>query len=306
MNYDTRHRTTSASPTGLLEHAPRPGVVVADDGRELTTTTFEPVIPVVAVALIAPAMATPASYYSAFARHLAEHGVRTVTFDYRTGTGSADQMKAESADVDRWMSDASSVLTAAADEADRDGVPLTWIGHSLGAQIVPFVDHERLASLITIAAGDGYWRRNARGLRWKVPVLWWIVAPVAMALTGYFPGRRLGLGGDLPSGVLRQWSQWCRHPHYLEVDHPDAAARFAAVKTPMMSLSFTDDEVLSKASVDHLNSWYTGMADQVRQRYSPAQLEVERMGHHGFFRPQHAGLWDELVAPWIPTASAVA
>ena len=26
--------------------------------------------------------------------------------------------------------------------------------------MVPFVDHTRLASVITVTAGDGYWRRN--------------------------------------------------------------------------------------------------------------------------------------------------
>ena len=45
-------------------------------------------------------------------------------------------------------------------------------------------------------------------------------------------------------------------------------------------------------------------ADQVRQRYSPAQLEVDRMGHHGFFRSRHAGLWDELVLPYLAGSEA--
>jgi predicted alpha/beta hydrolase len=298
MDYDGRH---SGSVLGLLENLPQPGVVVADDGRELHTTTFEPIGPVVAVALLASAMATPASFYAPFARRLAEHGVRTVTFDYRTAVGTPDDMRAETADVDRWSADAASVLHQVADDAERDAVPVTWIGHSLGGQIVPFVEHERLASIVTIAAGDGYWRRNAPGLRWKVPLLWWVTAPLAIRLTGYFPGKKLGLGGDLPAGVLRQWSRWCRHPEYLQADHNDAPERFAAVTAPFMSLSFTDDEVLSAESVHHLNGWFTG-AEQVHQRFSPEQLDAMKVGHHGFFRPDFAPLWDELVVPWVAGA----
>jgi predicted alpha/beta hydrolase len=302
MTYDNRHRTLgSSSRGGLLENLPQPGVVVADDGRELHTMTFEPVGPVTAVALMASAMATPASFYSGFARRLAEHGVRTVTFDYRTAVGTPEQMREESADVDRWSADAAAVLDRVADDADRDGVPLTWIGHSLGGQLIPFVDHRRLSAIVTIAAGDGYWRRNAPGLRWKVPLLWWVTAPLAIRLSGYFTGRKLGLGGDLPAGVLRQWSRWCRHPEYLQADHPDAPERFAAVTAPFMSLSFTDDEVLSEESVHHLNGWYTG-AQQVHQRFSPEQLDAMKVGHHGFFRTGFAPLWDELVVPWIAGA----
>jgi predicted alpha/beta hydrolase len=284
----------------LLEHAPHTGSVTADDGHELPVTTYEPVVPAVGVALIVPAMATPASYYAPFARRLAEHGIRIVTFDYRNATGSPAELRRETADVDRWMADARAVLDWVGNEADGAGLPVTWIGHSLGGQVIPFVDHTRLAAIITIAAGDGYWRRNAPGLRWKVPLLWWVTAPLAMALTGYFPGRRLGLGGDLPSGVLKQWSRWCRHPEYLKADHPDAVERFDAVKAPLMSLSFTDDEVLSAGSVSYLNGLYRN-SEQVHQRFSPAQLEVERIGHHGFFRSHHHALWDELVLPWLAT-----
>lgn len=300
MNYDKRHNSDVA---GLLENVPRAGIVRADDGRELHTTTFEPVGPVVAVALIASAMATPASYYTAFARRLAEHGIRAVTFDYRTAVGTPAEMRAESADVDRWIADAQAVLTVVSDAARSEGaadsgVPVTWIGHSLGGQIIPFLDHSRLSAIITIASGDGYWRRNAPGLRWKVPFLWRVIAPVALQVKGYFPGRRLGLGGDLPAGVLKQWSRWCLHPEYLQADHPDAPSLFAAVDVPFRSLSFTDDEVLTDASITHLNGWYAGAA-LVHERVTPERLGVPRIGHHGFFRRQLAQHWDELVVPWV-------
>jgi predicted alpha/beta hydrolase len=282
MDYDTRH---SAS------------VVTADDGRALSVSTFEPTGDPRGVALVVPAMATPAGFYASFAGRLADHGVRAVTFDYR-GMEDRAALRGETGDVDRWIADAANVLSSIADDAA--GLPLTWVGHSLGGQIVPFVEHTRLASVITIAAGDGYWRRNAPGIRWRVPFLWWVAAPLAIRLTGHFPGNRLGMVGDLPANVMRQWRRWCLHPEYLQADHPAAPALFAEVKAPLMSLSFTDDELMSADSIQHLHDWYTG-TEQVRQRYSPEQLDGRRVGHHGFFRSTNADLWDELVLPWVAT-----
>jgi predicted alpha/beta hydrolase len=79
---------------------------------------------------------------------------------------------------------------------------------------------------------------------------------------------------------------------------PHADERFAEVTTPMTVLSFTDDALMSEASIADLHDRFRN-ADQVRQRYSPAQLEVDRMGHHGFFRARHQDLWDELVLPYL-------
>lgn len=284
MNYDTRHNTRQA--------------VAADDGRALPITTFEPTSDAGAprgVVLVVPAMATPSSFYAPFATRLAGRGWRAVTFDYR-GMGSRAEMKAETADVDRWFADVRAILDAVADDAA--GLPVTWVGHSLGGQMVPFVDHTRLSSVITVTAGDGYWRRNQPGVRWIAPILWTAIAPVAIRVAGYYPGSRINVLGDLPGGAMRQWARWCLHPEYLQRDHPEAPALFAEVKAPMMSLSFTDDELMSAASIQHLHDWYSS-ADIVRQRFSPDQLDGRRLGHHGFFRQANADLWDELVEPWL-------
>jgi predicted alpha/beta hydrolase len=268
-------------------------MVLADDGRELPLSVFEPVDKPIGVALVVPAMATPASYYEAFATWLSEQGFRAITFDYRD-TGSAQAMKTSRTDVDRWAADVDAVLAGVA----ADGLPVTWIGHSLGGQLLGLADHAKLDRALTVASGNGYWRHNAGRLRWATPVLWWVVAPVTMSLFGYYAGSRIKVLGDVPSGVMRQWSRWCRHPNYLEADHPDRAQRFASVQVPILSLSFTDDELLAKQSIDSLHRWFTGTTVD-RRHLSPAELGVDRMRHHGFFRRRHAHLWDELVLPFL-------
>jgi predicted alpha/beta hydrolase len=286
MLYDGRHNDVRRSST----------VITTDDGRDLAGTWFEPVsAPARGLVVIGPAMATPASYYAAFATWLATAGYRTMTFDLR-GMESVAAMKAEDGDVLRWFGDMASALDTALDEAG--GLPVTWVGHSLGGQAVPFLDHPRLARIVTVASGTGYWRLNSPGIRWRAPLLWHAIAPLATRVAGYYPGRRLRILDDVPAGVMRQWGRWCLHAEYLGIDVPDAAQRFAEVTTPITTLSFTDDELMSQASIADLHDRFEH-ADQIRQRYSPAQLDVPRMGHHGFFRARHQDLWDELVLPYL-------
>ena len=103
MLYDDRHNDVHRVPT----------TITADDGRELAATWFEPTgsaaHEVVGAVLLAPAMATPAAYYAAFATWLASHGFRTLTFDLR-GTESVAAMKSEKADVLRWFGDMADAL----------------------------------------------------------------------------------------------------------------------------------------------------------------------------------------------------
>ncbi len=286
MLYDGRHNDVRRDSL----------TITADDGRALAGTWFEPTgLTPLGVVVIAPAMATPASYYAAFATWLATQGYRTLTFDLR-GMESVAAMRAEDADVLRWFGDMADALDHALETAD--GLPVTWVGHSLGGQAVPFVDHSRLARIVTVASGTGYWRLNSPGIRWRAPLLWRGIAPIASRVAGYYPGRSLRVLDDLPAGVMRQWGRWCMHAEYLGVDVPNAAERFASVTTPMTALSFTDDELMSEGSIADLHDRFVN-ADQVRQRYTPAQLDVDRMGHHGFFRARHQDLWDELVLPFV-------
>ncbi len=280
-----------------MDYDDRHSAVLADDGRALDTWTFEPDGPARGAVLIVPAMATPAAFYAGFARHLASRGFRTVTFDYR-GMRSPAEMRAETADVDRWAGDARDVLAHVA--AANPGVPITWLGHSLGGQILPFADHSLLSRVVTVTAGSGYTKYNAGRTRAMAPLLWYIIAPVTIRTFGYYAGSRIGVLGDVPAGVMRQWSRWCRHPEYLRLDHPHAPELFAAVRTPLVSLSFADDELLSETSINRLHDWYTG-ADVIRRHYRPQELGVPGIGHHGFFRTRHARLWDDVAIPLLAT-----
>src|SRR6478752_1508454 len=197
MLYDGRHNDVRRDTL----------TITADDGRALHATWYEPIgVARVGVVVVAPAMATPSSYYAAFATWLATQGYRTLAFDVR-GMDSVAAMKAEDADLLRWFGDMASALDVALGSAGD--LPVTYVGHSLGGQAIPFVDHSRVDRIITVASGTGYYRHSL---------------------------------GDVPSGVMRQWGRWCMHPDAMGADVPNVAERFASVTSPITSITFTDDQ----------------------------------------------------------------
>lgn len=250
--------------------------------------------------LIAPAMGVPQRFYAPFASWLAGAGFHAVTFDYR-GSGDSRSVPLPRLDTDviGWAEhDAAAALGWLA--ARTQGLPLTWIGHSLGGQIIPLVPgHERIAKIITIATGSGYWRENAAPLRRKVWLFWWVMAPLLTPLFGYFPGRSLGMVGDLPRGVIQQWRRWCMHPEYcVGAEGAAVRARFAEMTVPLTSISFTDDEMMSAANTESLHGFFQGAPRSMR-RLSPAELGLPRVGHFGFFRAE--ALWGRLLGAELET-----
>lgn len=249
--------------------------------------------------LIAPAMGVKQRFYATFAGWLAEQGYLVVTFDY-LGMGRSRHVPLRQLQVDilDWARhDCSAVLAEVADAAGE--LPLYWIGHSVGAQILPLVDgHDRLSRIVTIAAGSGYWRENSPQIRRKAWLLWHGLAPVLTAVAGYFPGDRIGAVGDLPAGVIRQWRRWCLHPDYLVgIEGEPMRQAFAAVRTPLTSLSFTDDEMMSARNTESLHGFYTG-APKTMRRIAPSEVGAARIGHFGFFRESFKPtLWSEHLLP---------
>jgi predicted alpha/beta hydrolase len=258
--------------------------IAARDGVAVDATFYAPQGGAKGAVLIAAAMSAPQSYYRAFAEWLAGEGYHVATFDYRgTGLSRTGSLRGFKADILDWAGlDTAAVLDALAGRAPD--LPLYWIGHSLGGQILPFVpNRERVAKAITVATGSGYWRENAAPLRRRVWYLWYFLAPVSTWLCGYFPGAKLRKVGDLPRGVIEQWRRWCLNPEYAVGDGEHVRAQFAAVRTPIVSLSFEDDELMSRRNTESIHGFYVN-APRTMKRLAPREVGVQRIGHFGFFR----------------------
>jgi predicted alpha/beta hydrolase len=272
--------------------------LLTSDGVEISARFYGEGSSSKGAVLVVPAMGTPQFYYEAFATWLASQGYIVGTFDYRgIGASRPGRLAGFRADILDWARlDCAAALDALAAHAPT--APLFWIGHSLGGQILPFVpNHARLSKAVMIASGSGYWRENAAPARRYVLWLWYVVAPLAVALCGYFPGKALRKVGDLPKGVMMQWRRWCLHPEYALGDGDETRAQFAAVTTRIVALSFQDDEYLSFRSMESLQGFYANAPVSIK-RITPEDVGLKRIGHFGFFRAQfERALWSTYLIP---------
>lgn len=273
--------------------------ILTADGTAIAARFFAPPGEARAAVLIASAMGAPQGYYRPFAQWLAAQGYLVATFDYRgIGRSRPAKLRGFETDILVWAErDCAAMIEAVS--ARAPAAPLVWIGHSLGGQIVPMVpNRDRIAKIVTVATGSGYWREYAVRMRPFGWWLWFVAVPLSTRLFGYFPGRRLKKVGDLPKGVIEQWRRWCMHRDYAAgAEGPQMRARYAAVTTPLVSLSFTDDEYMSLANTRALHALYSG-APQTLKRIAPAEIGRKRIGHFGFFRAQHEhALWRRHLLP---------
>jgi predicted alpha/beta hydrolase len=131
--------------------------------------------------------------------------------------------------------------------------------------------------------------------RWLVALRLFAVLPAVARTFGYVPGP-LGLGEDMPSGVLLEWARWCREPGYLYGDHPQIKQAIAAYRGPVLALSVTDDDFAPHANVE----WLLDRHERARVehlRFAPRDVGSRTFGHFGFFRHKVGGpLWPSIVA----------
>lgn len=249
--------------------------------------------------LLAGALAVPQRFYAGFASWLASQGCVVLTFDPR-GMGAsrpaafADSLRGFSTDFSVWAKQdfSAAVLWL---KAQHPELPLRVIGHSLGAQQPGMASsgaQRVIDGLLAVSSGAGYWRDWAWRSKLAAPMLFHSLGPLLNYLFGYFPGQRLGLVGDLPHGVMRQWIRWCRHPAFAwGADPQDIIEGYRRARFPIHAISLTDDEAMTETCTRKLLAAYA-YAPSLLEMIDPAKLGIGRVGHTGFFRRQFAdSLW---------------
>ena len=268
-----------------------------EDGVALTAYRHDPVRGPHAAVVIAPGMAIRQAFYADFAAWLATEGYRVWTFDYRgMAESAAGPMRQCNADVSRWVvQDYDAVVRHAAAE----GLPVFVVGHSLGGQVAPLLPSaKRLAGLANIAVGSGAVRHNQPRQRAGARFLWHVLVPLLCPLFGYFPGKRIGIIGDLPTGAVRQWRRWCLSPDYLLSCEPGAREAYAQAAYPVMAMTFADDELLLPEGSRMMHGAYRATDVEYRE-VQAAEFGLKRIGHFGFFRAEHEKVLWPVVRDWF-------
>jgi predicted alpha/beta hydrolase len=202
------------------------------------------------------------------------------------------------------------------DWVDYDGAgAITWlrerfpydeilgISHSIGAFVSGGAPNAaEQARLVLIGPHTAYFGDYRALYRLPMTVLWHGLMPAVTRMVGYFPGHRLRLGEDLPAGIALQWAaRWSRRlrPTGGERERERTRqflAHCATLQRPALTITVSDDAFATLAGAKGLLSHFPQLAAQ-RVVLSPADANVQHLGHFGFFR-RDAGaiLWPRLLA----------
>ncbi|WP_299910049.1 alpha/beta hydrolase [uncultured Paracoccus sp.] len=275
-------------------------ITACADGGEIALTLHGGKAGTSPVVVIHPATAVRERMYHPFAGFLVEQGLRVITYNYRGVGAGAGLTQNRHLTMRNWMLDDA---PAVQDWAVRTlpGAPLLAIGHSLGGHAIGMGGKDSpLQAAVLIASHAGALRLvRRRAERLRIGFLFRAVVPVAGRLSGCFPGKRLGVGENIPSVAMRDWGHWILMRNYF-FDDPtlDAAKRFAKVNFPLLSLGFEDDPWATPAAIDLLNCHFA-TSPPARRQIDPARDGTGPVGHMGFFRDHHRnGLWTE-VTDWL-------
>jgi predicted alpha/beta hydrolase len=282
--------------------------VPAADGYKLGATLFLPRGTRRKAALISSATAVPRRIYRGFAGYLARRGFAVLTFDYR-GVGGSRGVAVEGYNKPKSLVGFNATMTdwamldiAAAVRWMRERyntLPLTYVGHSFGGQTLGLLpNNSEIPRALLIAAQLGYWKLMASPERYRVYAMLNFVGPPLTRMFGYAPGWT-GIGEDLPKGVFLQWARWVKSPRYL-LDDPTVAglANFPKYKGVMRAICMTDDPWATRPAVERLCAAYSSITPEILS-VSPRELGVSKIGHLGFFRPEHRDTLWRGAAEWL-------
>ncbi len=247
--------------------------------------------------VIASATGVPRRIYAGLAGFLAEAGLATLTFDYRgIGDSAPLRLRGFPASMENWgRLDVEGALHWM--RALRPGLPMLYVGHSVGGQLLGFAPSARtLAGAVFLGAQNGYWRHWRGARRLAILAAYTVLLPGMSRLLGYMPMRRFGQGEHLPAGVALEWARWGRHPeHFLRGRSAEERAGHARLCIPIRAYQFSDDAYAPRVGVERLLQAYAGARKELRT-LTPRELGVERIGHFGFSRPAFRGtLWTEML-----------
>jgi predicted alpha/beta hydrolase len=280
----------------------------AKDGYLLGASLFLPRGAKRHAVLINSATAVPRKIYRGFAGYLARRGCAVLTYDYRgtcdsrqkamVGYNQPKSLVGFKASMSDWA--ALDVTAAVAWMRERyKALPLIYVGHSFGGQALGLLpDNTEVSRALLIAAQAAYWKLMASPERYRVYAFLNYVGIPLTRLLGYAPGWS-GIGEDLPKEVFLQWVRWVMSERYMFTDpNLPGLTNFANYKGAMRALCLSDDPWATRPAVELLCSGFTAIKPEIIT-VTPADAGVTKIGHFGFFRPEHRDTLWRGAAEWI-------
>jgi len=272
-------------------------VEIVTDGAHLAGRYYLPAGGAVANLVLHGATGVPQRFYRHFAGWAAARGIGVLTYDYRDfGDSCRSPLRESKATFADWAVRDQAAAQARLAEIAPDG-PLWILGHSLGGLGVPFQRYsDRVEKIVTVGAGFGHFTDHPWSYRPTVIAFWFVLGPLATALTGYMPGKRLLLGADLPAGVYWQWRKWCVRRDFYNSDidvslpRPDYEIPGPEVRICVAA----DDVVVPPVAVKRYAAAFA--SDKIVCRvFDPAAYGLAALKHIEFLAPGKEAVWADLI-----------
>jgi predicted alpha/beta hydrolase len=280
----------------------------AMDGYLLGATLFLPRGAKRHAVLINSATAVPRKIYRGFAGYLARRGCAVLTYDYRgigdsrqkslVGYNQVKSLNGFKASMSDWATlDVTGAVVWMRERYHH--LPLNYVGHSFGGQALGLLaNNPEVSRALLIAAQAGYWKLMAVPERYRVYVMLNYVGTPLTRLLGYAPGWS-GLGMDLPKDAFLQWVSWVKSPRYLFDDKNLASLQnFPNYRGALRALCMSDDPWATRPAVELLCSGFAAIKPEIIT-VTPADTGAAKIGHLGFFRPEHRDTLWRGAAEWL-------
>lgn len=272
--------------------------IVAADGRKLSARWWNGTKASERSVIFIPALAAPQGYLRWFATYLAAQGWGVLTFDYRGIGASKDSSLDSVITLDDWANlDIPSVV---AEVKQRTGTQfLGVIAHSIGGQLLGQSPvRQSIDGALLISAQRGIPKLFKGMARLQIHYAYTLF-PILIRIFGELPVSKFTLPQKCPSQVLLQWIRWGQTGVLTDANGMNVEPRFADYKSPLMTLTISDDDYYaSAASVQALTRLYM-RATVSHQIITPQDYGIESIGHFGVFHRQAPQILWSQVEEWM-------
>ena len=284
----------------------------ATDGYLLGATLFLPRGAKRHAVLINSATATPRKVYRGFAGYLARRGCAVLTYDYR-GTGDSRQKAMTGYNQLKSLVGFKATMSdwAALGRHRRGGLDARALQDPAAELCRPFLRRP----------GAGAARQQHRGVprplhrgAGRLLETDGLAGALSRLCHAEFrrpaPDKTAGLCAGLGrarrrtcrKGVFEQWVGWVMSERYLFTDPKlPGLSNFANYKGALRALCLSDDPWATRPAVGLLCSGFTAIEPEILT-ITPADVGAAKIGHFGFFRPEHRDTLWRGAAEWIQAA----
>ncbi|MDH5560877.1 MAG: alpha/beta fold hydrolase [Deltaproteobacteria bacterium] len=275
--------------------------IKSGDGRSIRAVKYDAQAGNGSFIVLNSALGIRQGFYADFALFLVSLGYEVLTWDARGIGGSAfKDPKSDMAKLRDWPRlDLKAVLNFVVDQGFCEWKDLTLIGHSAGAHLVGLCPSIlKIPRIMMIAAGTCYWRLYAPKLWPKTLLSWYVLVPLMVQFLGYVPAN-LGIGHDLPKGIISEWRDWSLKKDYLFSDETLVDTFYQKYSGKILSIGFSDDAAFSPEKTVYDLMAHFPNAEKKTQILRPEDLGMRKIGHFGFFKKSSVDSWRLALSRWL-------